>query len=81
LERRHSVQLNDQPGRHRIPYLKDARAEPDVRASHDVDGVALSIEVPADRLRREAPDAIDPAAAVDYARAFRASSRRACVLA
>src|SRR5262249_714546 len=35
---------------------------------HEVNPVALQIEDPVDRLRREEPDAIDLAAAVDYAR-------------
>ena len=32
FEHRHTVSRNDQPGRHRIAHLRDARAEPDVRA-------------------------------------------------
>jgi hypothetical protein len=50
-------------------------------AYHEVDPVAWHVEDPVDRLRREEPDAIDLAAAVDYARVPGQLAGRACVLA
>jgi len=53
--------------------LTDANLER--HAYDEVDPVALHFEDPVDRVLREGTDAIDLGAAVDYARAFRASSR------